>query len=225
MKQQLVSRRDFAKMAGVIAPDIVELCGGRLKAAVVKRQINVNHPAAIEYLQEALAAPKPAVDPHAALVGNQFWRARSSHGRKPKFEDPDVLWGAAVEYFDWAEANPLLEAKGVQVRDDFSIEYIPKMRAMTLGGLRIFLDIGEQTWLEYRRREGFQGVVADIEDAIRTQKFEGAGAGLLNSNIIARDLGLTESTKTEHSGTVGLAELTDDQLDAKLRNLLDADDA
>lgn len=41
-----------------------------------------------------------------------------------------------------------------------------------------------------------------MEEIIRTQKFEGASADLLNPNIIARDLGLAE--KQEHSGKLEL---------------------
>ena len=47
----------------------------------------------------------------AAPVGNQFWKARSSHGRKPIFESPEKLLEACAEYFVWVEANPLWEDK------------------------------------------------------------------------------------------------------------------
>ena len=42
---------------------------------------------------------------------------------------------------------------------------------------------------------------SQVEDIIRTQKFEGASAELLNVSIIARDLGLAD--KSEHSGPNG----------------------
>ena len=42
---------------------------------------------------------------------------------------------------------------------------------------------------------------------IRTQKFEGASAGLLNANIIARDLGLSDKTELEHGVTDTLGDL------------------
>ncbi len=43
----------------------------------------------------------------AAPIGNRFWEQRSSHGRKPIFEDPEQLWEAACEYFEWVTDNPL----------------------------------------------------------------------------------------------------------------------
>lgn len=137
----------------------------------------------------------------AAPVGNRFWELRSSHGRKPIFASADDLWAAAVEYFEWVEANPLSEAKAFAYQGEVTIATLPKMRAMTIGGLCLFLDISQQAWSEYRDREGFGEVTTRVEDVIRNQKFTGAAADLLNANIIARDLGLAD--KSEFSGRDG----------------------
>jgi len=144
----------------------------------------------------------------AAPAGNQFWKARSSHGRRPIFANPDALWSAAVEYFEWVEKNPLKEAQAFAYQGKVTIKDLPKMRAMTIAGLCLFLDISRDTFAEYREREGFSGVTTRIDDVIRTQKFEGASAGLLNPNIIARDLGLAE--KSEVSAGVTLTVAPDD---------------
>ena len=61
----------------------------------------------------------------AAPKGNRFWEARSSHGRKPIFDNPDQLWEACLEYFQWVEDNPLEEEKlfhyqGQIIRDTVS---------------------------------------------------------------------------------------------------------
>ena len=75
------------------------------------------------------------------------------------------------------------------------------MRAMTIGGLCIFLDIGRRSWDEYRARQDFSPVCEQVEQTIREQKFSGAAADLLNANIIARDLGLAD--KQEFTGKDG----------------------
>lgn len=137
----------------------------------------------------------------AAPKGNRFWEARSSHGRKPIFESPEHLWEACCEYFTWVDDNPLYETKAFAYQGEVTQEAIPKMRAMTISGLCIFLDIGMTTWEQYRTREDFKGIVAMVERIIRNQKFTGAAADLLNSNIIARDLGLAE--RSEHTGKDG----------------------
>ncbi|WP_420961072.1 DNA-packaging protein [Brucella sp. IR073] len=137
----------------------------------------------------------------AAPKGNQFWKARSSHGRKPIFPDPDKLWDACCEYFEWVEANPLWEDKLVTFQGAATHEPVAKMRAMTISGLCVFLDISQQAWSEYRQREGYGEVTTRVEDIIRDQKFAGAAADLLNPNIIARDLGLAD--KSELTGKDG----------------------
>lgn len=137
----------------------------------------------------------------AAPKGNQFWRARSSHGRKPIFATPEQLWEACAEYFEWVEANPLYEDNLVTFQGSATHEPTAKMRAMTITGLCIFLDIDRTTWAEYGKKEGFSTIVTRVDDVIRTQKFEGASAGLLVPNIIARDLGLSD--KQELTGRDG----------------------
>nr|WP_304655018.1 DNA-packaging protein [Neorhizobium galegae] len=140
----------------------------------------------------------------AAPKGNKFWMARSSHGDKPMFASPDILWNASIEYFAWVEANPLWEMKAFASGGKVVTRQLPKMRAMTISGLCIFLDIARRTWDGYRAREDFVPVVTRVEEIISAQKFEGAAADLLNANIIARDLGLRDKQDVDLSGKVTL---------------------
>lgn len=135
--------------------------------------------------------------------GNQFWKARSSHGRKPKFESPEVLLKACQEYFEWVEDNPLWEHKVFHNAGIITKTSVPKMRAMTIGALCLFLDIDQSTWFDYAKKPGFSKVTREVEEAIRAQKFAGAAAEMLNPNIIARDLGLKDKQSFEHSGPDG----------------------
>jgi len=137
----------------------------------------------------------------AAPLGNQFWKARSSHGRKPIFTSAEQIWEAACEYFEWVEANPLWEAKAFSYEGKVTLGKIPKMRAMTMEGLYHFIDVSAQSWCDYRQKEDFSEIIREVENVIRNQKFTGAAADLLNANIIARDLGLAE--KKEHTGKDG----------------------
>jgi hypothetical protein len=134
---------------------------------------------------------------------NRFWMARSSHGRKPIFESPERLWEACCEYFQWCEDNPLYETKAFAFQGVVTTEELPKMRAMTIGGLCLFLDISDDCLSNYGKREDFIGIVADIKQTIYQQKFSGAAADLLNANIIARDLGLKDKSVHDHLSTDG----------------------
>lgn len=138
----------------------------------------------------------------AAPSGNQFWLQRSSHGRKPKFGSADDLWDACCEYFQWVEDNPLYEDGLVTFQGIAKHEPLAKMRAMTVTGLCIFLDIARSTWDAWRGVDGFSDIATRVDEVIRTQKFEGASAGLLNPNIIARDLGLADKQEQAVTGVV-----------------------
>lgn len=147
----------------------------------------------------------------AAPKGNRFWEARSSHGRKPIFASPDDLWTACQEYFEWVDDNPLLGAELVKFQGAATVASVPKMRAMTIDGLCLFLDISLQTWHDYKARDGFLEVTTQVESVIRSQKFAGAAADLLNANIIARDLGLADKKEIEGGVTVQITN-DDDKL-------------
>lgn len=135
------------------------------------------------------------------LPGNRFWEVRSSHGAKPKFEKAEDLWSACCEYFEWVEENPLYETKGFAFQGVVTKETFPKMRAMTIAGLCMFLDVGHDTWINWRKsRPDLFEVITRAEAVIFQQKFAGAAADLLNANIIARDLGLAEKQDLNHGG-------------------------
>ncbi|MEM6826064.1 MAG: terminase small subunit [Pseudomonadota bacterium] len=132
-------------------------------------------------------------------AGNRIWETRSRAGPKPRFEDPEALWEACVAYFEWVEANPLQEVTLVSYQGDTKEVPVPRMRAMTIEGLTLFLGIDPETWRDWRNnRPDLSGVVEQSERVMREQKFTGAAADLLNPNIIARDLGLADRTEQRH---------------------------
>ncbi len=137
----------------------------------------------------------------AAPKGNKFWEVRSSHGRNPIFAKPDDLWDACTQYFTWVEDNPLEEA--IVYQGKVATEGKKLMRAMTISGMCLYLDICEDTWANYRKKQDFIAVITRAEKIIYNQKFSGAAADLLNANIIARDLGLKDNTSSEITGKDG----------------------
>lgn len=135
--------------------------------------------------------------------GNKFWLARSSHGRNPIFSDPEQLRNACYEYFEWVENNPLYEEKIFHAQGIITKDTVTKMRAMTVSGLCLFLDICENTWANYKKQPDFLSITLEVEKVIYNQKFTGAASDLLNSNIIARELGLADKQQNEHTGVDG----------------------
>jgi len=140
-----------------------------------------------------------------APKGNKFWKLRSKHGRDKLFKTPELLWEAACEYFQWCEDNPLYEMRGFAFQGKVTKEDFPKMRAMTLSQLCFYLNCSDSYFRTFKSLlnnkqekdlqkidKDFLTVIHEIETIIYNQKFQGASADLLNANIIARDLGLSE---------------------------------
>jgi DNA-packaging protein gp3 len=74
---------------------------------------------------------------------------------------------------------------------------------MTVTGLCVFLDINTHTWSDWKKsRPDLKEVQARVEAIIDAQKFEGASAGLLSAQIIARELGLIEKSEQQSSVVV-----------------------
>lgn len=125
--------------------------------------------------------------------------ARAKHkGHAPAYENPDDLWDACQQYFEWVEANPLQTAQTVKFQGEASIVMVPKMRAMTIEGLCRFIGVTSRAWREWRQtRKDVLPIITQVEEIMFEQKFTGAAADLLNPNIIARDLGLVDRSSVE----------------------------
>lgn len=135
--------------------------------------------------------------------GNNWWEARSSHGRKPLYDSPEKLLDACYQYFKWLDENPLYEAKAFAFQGESWIENVPKRRVPLITALCRFIDVSYSRWNEWGADpdHGFSAIVKEVNQMVRDQKFEGAASDFFNANIIARDLGLAE--KNDHSSTDG----------------------
>lgn len=143
----------------------------------------------------------------AAPKGNRFWELRSKHGRDKLFATPELLWQAACEYFKWCQDNPLYETKVFNYQGEIVMAEVPKIRAMTISGLCFYLHCNEGYFRTFKIQlpEGekdFNAIISEIESVIYNQKFQGAAADLLNSNIIARELGLSDNQKVQQNTVI-----------------------
>jgi hypothetical protein len=137
----------------------------------------------------------------AAEKGSQYWKRRLKHGKNPNY-NPEELEAKAIEYFQWVEDNPLYEEKIFSYQGVTNVGKVEKQRAMTLVAFRLFADISHTTWDNYVAKDNYIAIITHIKDIIYTQKLEGAASDLFNANIIARELGMTDKTATEHTGEV-----------------------
>ena len=157
---------------------------------------------------------------------NQFWKNVKNPGAPIKFKTPEILWQKACEYFQWCDNNPLKEEKLFHYQGIISRDTVSKMRAYTLKELCLFLGVGEAYFKQFNeeKHNEFSSIITRIRDTIYTQKFTGAAAELLNSNIIASDLGL--KAKIEQDLNIkGYLNYTTEERDKRIKDLLDKKDA
>lgn len=123
-------------------------------------------------------------------------------GRSRTFETPEDLMVACEEYLEWNDANPLFAAQAFHYQTTITIAEVPKPRAPSIVALCKFLGIHRHTWQNYRKSDEFDLVCEEVEGLMDAYKFENAAAGLMNSAIIIRDLGLTDKSEVSNSVTV-----------------------
>jgi hypothetical protein len=123
-------------------------------------------------------------------------------GRPAIYSTPEELFHCCIEYFQWADENPMYEQKSsLNKFGKWETHNIPKVRPYTQAAMCYYLGIHVDTWHDLRKREGFREIVMEIDNVVREQKFAGAAAGFFNPVIIARDLGLVD--KQEVTGANG----------------------
>lgn len=135
----------------------------------------------------------------AAPIGNEYYKVRLKDGRDKQYATPQILLDACNEYFQWCIENPLQEEQANVYQGTVRKFTLSKLRAFTVHGLCNFLDISLTTWTNYRNHSGeeYLRVITRVDQMLYEQKFSGAAANLLNSNIIARDLGLQDKKVIE----------------------------
>lgn len=136
-----------------------------------------------------------------------YWKR--AQGRPPAFETPEDLWKSCIQYFRWVESHPLVEEKANVFRGLITRYEVTKMRAMTLSAMCLYIGITRETWTQYRKKDGFSDICTRVDEIIKSQKFEGAAAEMLNPAIIARDLGLAEKRQITDDTLGGGGALTD----------------
>ena len=120
-------------------------------------------------------------------------------GRPIEFKTPRILWKKACKYFQWCDDNPLKEEKVNFYMSVASKISINKLRPYSIGGLVLFLGVGEAYFRQFNteKHQEFSTVITTIKNIIYVQQFTGAAANLLNVKIISRTLGLIDKQQQE----------------------------
>ena len=167
-----------------------------------------------------------------AKSASSYWRERRYPGRPRKFKTPGDLWEAALNYFEYVDDNPFESEETKTSLTDSETKIKKHKRPYTIEGFCVHIGVNKQYLSDLMEVvEGvdneFSLVIRNIHKVIRFQKFEGAAAGLFNSNIIARDLGLKDHSDMTTNGKdvkgVNIS-VTSTQAKNELNKLIDEND-
>lgn len=122
---------------------------------------------------------------------------------RARFKEPLDLWACAMRYFEWATDTDIHENRLVIVDGCPETVALKKTRPFYLDGFLGYSFIPRTTWYDYTKRDEFKDVVDLIQMVIKTQKFEGAAAGIFNATVMVRDLKLVDSISNELTGPDG----------------------
>lgn len=132
-----------------------------------------------------------------------YWEGRKRIGKPKAIKTPQKLWELACEYFQSVDENPGYRKDFIKGGEKAgAIVSIENIRPYTWEGLENFLH--ERKIItnldDYRqntdgRYSSYAGIIRLIGKIIYDRNFSGAAMNLLNSNLIARQLGLAEKSQ------------------------------
>jgi len=145
---------------------------------------------------------------------------------KRRYENGSELWADFIAYVEDVEANPLYEEKVFHSDGKITRANVAKLRPLTLKGFFLHAGFQRQTFENWeKKRDDLKDAIQAIRDAIYTQKFEAASAGLLNPMFISRDLEMAEKVQTTFDMANRLNEPMDLVVDtSNIANLYHPDD-
>jgi hypothetical protein len=134
-------------------------------------------------------------------IGNKFWLLREDLTDSGKKLSVNQVIEGAKEYISRCVNEKLYEVDFVGKDADEVLR--PKMIVMSIFGLCHHLGISKPTWDNWKKSDDKQyfSVLTRVETTMTAYNIEGASAGLLQQNIIARIEGLAD--KKEHESPNG----------------------
>lgn len=146
-------------------------------------------------------------------TSNPIWQARSTHGRDHLIGNPQALWKAACEYFQWCDNTPLQKQEMMKTGPlSGELVSMPYPRPYTVEGFCNYchLTTSDMRNLRLRSTPEMQQTIETIEATIRQQKIEGAAAGFFSSATVARELGIKD-TNTPTAGGLHITVANEDE--------------
>ena len=103
---------------------------------------------------------------------------------------PEEVFDFAVRYFSWAESEAIKAIETAAFRGVVSENLVHKPRVFTLTGLALFMVVNINRFARWRTEVGYSDVMEFIDNVIYEQKYKLGVAGIINSTIVGKELGI-----------------------------------
>lgn len=132
----------------------------------------------------------------AAPKGHSLWPSKEKFRKPKKFETPDDLLDAAIDYFKWCKEHPIYINDFVRSGPKAGkIVKIPTDRPFLIEGFCLHAGMTVQSFEHYTKKPAYENyfeVSHAIRDTIFNQNLEGGYTGGFNPMLVARKLGIRE---------------------------------
>ena len=136
-------------------------------------------------------------------------------GRPLKYDSPEQMQVIIDQYFDDCAYNRSITINPDNIDDR---ETITSDQHPTVTGLALVLDLTRNSLITYEGREEFVNTVkkgkARVESYIEQRLYHNNAVGCIFN--LKNNFGWKDKTETEMSGSIGLHDMTDEQLNQKL---------
>lgn len=103
---------------------------------------------------------------------------------------PEEVFNFAVRYFSWAESEAIKAIETAAFQGVVSESLVHKPRVFTLTGLALFMGVNINRFARWRTEAGYSDVMEFIDNVIYEQKYQLGVAGIINSIIVGKELGI-----------------------------------
>ncbi len=119
---------------------------------------------------------------YSELVGNKL--------DKQNKLSPDQVMTLIVKYFEWAESNAIKAGETASFQGVVYQHTVRKPRIFTWEALKLFCGFSGGALAKWKLTPGYDVVVEFAESVIKEQKYQLAANGMINSTMIAKELGI-----------------------------------
>lgn len=103
---------------------------------------------------------------------------------------PEQVMNLIVQYFEWAELNAIKAGETATFQGRVYQDTIHKPRIFTWEALKLFCGFSGTALAKWKLKPGYDVVIEFAESVIKEQKYQLAANGMINSTMIAKELGI-----------------------------------